>query len=526
MRLQPLSRKNNQQCQEAGARPRFGPASLQGVIKMLLQTKKWCKQFNGIYALKDIDVEIKKGETLGLVGENGAGKSTLIKILTGVYRLDSGELYWEGAPTKILHPAQSRDLGINVIHQDRNLIPSFNGIENVFLGRPYEKRAGIAVDWKKMKQRATAVMEELGIDLDLTLPAALLSPPQKTMLEIVRAMMTPSKLLILDEPTASLTDQEAEMLFATIGELKKKGTAILYVTHRMDEIFRLTDRITVLKNGELVNTVDTQAVDKDQVISMMTDNWTSEKTETAHQFGPAKLTVAQVSSKDGLVKDANFTVHAGEILGIFGLGGSGRTELLECIYGNRPLASGTIAIDGELVRKPTPARALKRGMVLISEDRRGKALVPSLNVKENILLSTIDDHSLFGVVQEKRELEDATMQIRKLNIKTTGPKQQVLQLSGGNQQKVVFAKALMSNPGILLCDEPTQAVDVKTRQEIHRLLRRRADEGNAVVFVSSDLKEVLEVADNILVVANGRTKEQFTNSGLTAEQVIAVCYAH
>lgn len=492
---------------------------------MLLQTKKLCKQFSGVYALHDIDFEIKEGETLGLVGENGAGKSTLIKILTGVYSLDSGEIYWEGSRIGIHNPCQSRDLGINVIHQDRNLIPSFNGIENVFLGLPYEKKGGIGVGWGKMKQRVTDVMEELGISIDLSIPASLLSPPQKTMIEIVRAMMTQCKLLILDEPTAALTDRETEMLFETIAELKKKGTSILYVTHRMDEIFRLTDRVTVFKNGQLVNTVQTEDVNKEQIISMMTDNWISEKAKMNRAFGDSRLEVEHISSKDGIVKDASFNAHAGEILGIFGLGGSGRTELLECVYGYRPVSAGTVTIDQTTIDKSSPSKSLNRGMALICEDRRGKALVCSLNVKQNIVLSTIDNYAHFGVIDEKKEVSDAKEQINQLNIKTEGPKQSVLQLSGGNQQKVVFAKALMSNPKILLCDEPTQAVDVKTRQEIHKLLRQKADEGNAVVFVSSDLKEVLEVADNVLVMANGKTKDFFINDGLTAEQVLACCYA-
>lgn len=492
---------------------------------MLLQTNKLCKQFGGIYALQDIDFEIKEGETLGLVGENGAGKSTLIKILTGVYQLDSGEIYWEDTRTEIHNPCQSRSLGINVIHQDRNLIPSFNGIENAFLGLPYEKKSGIGVDWGKMKQRVTKVMEELGISIDLSLPASSLTPPQKTLIEIVRAMMTQCKLLILDEPTAALTDRESEMLFETIAELKKRGTSILYVTHRMDEIFRLTDRITVFKNGQLVNTMKTEEVNKEQIISMMTDNWTSEKVKTNREFGDSRLKVEHISSKDGIVKDASFNAHAGEILGIFGLGGSGRTELLECVYGHRPVSAGKITIDQKIADKLSPAKSLREGMVLICEDRRGKALVSSLNVKQNIVLSTIDHYSHFGVVDEKKEMRDAKEQINQLNIKTEGPKQPVLQLSGGNQQKVVFAKALISNPKVFLCDEPTQAVDVKTRQEIHKLLCQKAGEGNAVVFVSSDLKEVLEVADNVLIMANGKTKDFFINDGLTAEQVLACCYA-
>lgn len=492
---------------------------------MLLQTRKLNKQFGGVYALKDIDFEIREGEVLGLVGENGAGKSTLIKILTGVYHLDEGETFWEGKAVSIHNPIQSRNLGINVIHQDRNLIPAFNGIENIYLGLDYEKRAGIAVDWKRMKDRVHGVMEELGVSVDLDKPASALTPPQRTMLEIIRAMMTQCKLLILDEPTASLTDKEAELLFDTIGKLKAKGTAILYVTHRLDEIFRLTDRISVFKNGQMVNTIETASVDKDGLISMMTDNWISEKLQSSRAFGAEVLTVTNLSSKDGIVKNASLTAHAGEVLGVFGLGGSGRTELLECIYGYRAMDSGHIALEGKVMKNHSPAESIKEGMALICEDRRGKALVGSLTVKQNIVLSTIDSYSRFGIVDENRELSDTKEKINILGIKTKGPEQPVLQLSGGNQQKVVFAKALMSHPKVLLCDEPTQAVDVKTRQEIHKLLRKKAEEGNAVVFVSSDLKEVLEATDRILIMAKGKTGELFVNDGLTAEQVLAACYA-
>lgn len=492
---------------------------------MLLQTKQLCKQFGGMYALKDIDFEISEGETLGLVGENGAGKSTLIKILTGVYHLDSGEIYWNGQPVRIENPRQCRDIGINVIHQDRNLIPAFSGVENVYLGLDYEKKAGVAVDWAKMRRRVEAVMLELGVELDLSLPASALTPPQRTMLEIIRAMMTQCKLLILDEPTASLTDKEAEVLFETIAKLKAKGTSILYVTHRLDEITRLTDRVTVFKNGQCVGLVKTSETDKDSIISMMTDNWVSEKVSTAKSFGETLLSVEHIASRDWVVKDASLTVRAGEILGVFGLGGSGRTELLECIYGYRAASGGAVTLCGNRFERPSPASAIKNGMVLICEDRRGKALVSSLSVKQNTVLSTIDSYARMGVIDEKRELNDTREKISALSIKTEGPNQAVFQLSGGNQQKVVFAKALMSNPRVLLCDEPTQAVDVMTRLEIHKLLRRMADAGNAVVFVSSDLKEVLEATDNVQIMANGRTKELFMNDGLTAEQVLACCYA-
>lgn len=490
---------------------------------MLLKTEHISKQFNGVYALKDINFEILPGEIHGLVGENGAGKSTLIKILTGVYKLDEGKILWDGREVVIDNPVQSRNVGINVIHQDRILIPAFSGVENAYLGMEYETSGG-KIDWKTMEKKVRDTADSLGIDIDLTKTAAELSPPQKTCLEIVRAMMVECRLLILDEPTASLTDKESEMLFRTIDKLKQKGTAVLYVTHRMDEIFRLTDRITIFKNGTMVETVNTADVTKDELVGKMTDQWKSEGIQRNQDFGDVMLSVKGAASRDGIVKDGTFQVRRGEILGIFGLGGSGRTELLECVYGYRSMAAGEVVLDGRPLKKLSPSESIKNGVVLICEDRRGKAMIGSLSIKDNILLSCIDSYSKGGMLNEKKEAGDAAEKVKALEIKIAGIDQRAIELSGGNQQKVVFAKALMTEPKVFLCDEPTQAVDVKTRSEIHKLLRQKADEGNAVVYVSSDLKEILEVADNIQIMVRGRTAQLIKNENVTSNEVLAYCY--
>lgn len=490
---------------------------------MLLRTANVSKQFNGVYALKDIDLEIEKGEIHGLVGENGAGKSTLIKILTGVYSLDEGEIYWNDRKVTITSPVESREIGINVIHQDHVLIPAFNSVENVYLGTEYPKKNG-RIDWDSMQKNVRTKAEELGIELDFSKAAYELTPPQKTCLEIVRAMMTDCQLLILDEPTASLTDKESEILFGIIETLKKRGTSILYVTHRMDEIFRLTDRITIFKNGTKSGVVETKNTDKDGLIALMTEKWTAEAVARSSKIGPVRLEVQHLSSRDGIVKNVSFQAHEGEILGIFGLGGSGRTELLECIYGYRAVKSGSVQIGGIKRKKWSPGDSIRDGMVLISEDRRGKAMIGRMSVKENITLSCIDHYAKAGVLNQRRECEDARKRVSDLSIKTTGIEQRAIELSGGNQQKVVFAKALMTNPHIFLCDEPTQAVDVKTRNEIHKLLREKADAGSAVVFVSSDLKEILEVADNIQIMSRGCSKELLKNENLTSNEVLSYCY--
>lgn len=490
---------------------------------MLLRTEKLSKSFNGVYALSNINFEVEAGEVHGLVGENGAGKSTLIKMLTGVYSIDEGTVFWEDQPVKIPNPSQSRTLGINVVHQDRTLIPTFDGVENAYLGREYPHK-GMQVDWKTMWETVEKTRDELGIELDLSKMAIELSPPQKTCLEIIRAMMNDCKLLVLDEPTASLTDKESEILFDIIGKLKKKGTSVLYVSHRMDEIFRLTDRITVFKNGSMVSCVKTSEVDKDKLVSMMTDEWKGSDIVHNTNFGKVLLEVQGIRTKDGVMKKGSLKVREKEILGVFGLGGSGRTELLEGIYGYRPITEGTVTIDGEQQNMLSPANSIKKGMVLISEDRRGKALVGNLSIKENVLLSCIDRYAKHGYLDEKKEKQDVSEKAEALKIRMTGLDQRIIELSGGNQQKAVFAKALMTNPKVFLCDEPTQAVDIMTRNEIHKLLREKADAGNAVVYVSSDLKEILEVADTIQLVVQGETRQLLVNENLTTTEVLSYCY--
>jgi len=492
---------------------------------MLLQTKNLSKCFGKMYALSDINFNIGVGEIHGLVGENGAGKSTLIKVLTGVYALDEGEIIWCSEKVNVNNPKHSREIGINVIHQDRHLVPAFTGIENAYLGIEYEKKFGYAVDYKKMRRKVESIIEELGIKVPLDLPASALTPPQQTLLEIVRAMMTECKLLILDEPTASLTDKEASMLFRLIMKLKAKGTSILYVTHRMDEIFKLTDKVTVFRNGKMIKTVNTKDIDKDKLITLMSGDFASFEKTVEHSFGKEVLSVENIKSADDKVKNCSLTVRSGEILGVFGLGGSGRTEFLECIYGSRK-STGDVKLFSKAYVKRNPHESISKGIALISEDRRGKALVTSLTVKENTVLTTIDSYAKYGIVNSKQEIRDTQSMIDNLSIKTEGINQRVGELSGGNQQKVVFAKTLMSDPQVILCDEPTQAVDVKTRAEIHKLLKQKALEGKAIVFVSSDLKEVMDISDNILIMANGETRELFRNSSLTAEEILACCYVN
>ena len=539
---------------------------------MLLDVKSVDKKFNGVYALKGLDFSLGEGEVHGLIGENGAGKSTFIKILGGVYKRDVGNILWNGKDLpEVIRPEESRKLGINIIFQDNVLIPAFTGMENICLGRPYPVKGGL-IQWKEMEREAAAKAAELGIHLDLKRPVSMMTPAQKKCVEIVRAMMSDCKLLILDEPTASLSDKETNLLFSIVRNLKAKGTSVLYVTHRLEEIMELTDRVTVLRNGTLVSTVDTAGTSRKELVRLMSGNEAAsgvedaetgkdaesklqggaadrisgkggvkqtvsseaEKTDiqgtelvgtgTEKKIGRTVLEVYGIRSRDGIVRGVDLEVKTGLITGMFGLCGSGRTEFLECIYGTRKLAGGEVAIDGKTTTRPTPSESIRQGMAFICEDRRGKAMIPAFSVEENMMLSSIDRYTKSGWFQKRAADKKAMDMIEALKIKCVGVSQSAKELSGGNQQKVVFAKALLTEPSIWLCDEPTQAVDVATRQEIHRLLKEEAKKGKAVLYVSSDLTELLEVADEVAVMAYGKVRKTFENKDLKPTDVLACCY--
>ena len=539
---------------------------------MLLDVKSVDKKFNGVYALKGLDFSLGEGEIHGLIGENGAGKSTFIKILGGVYKRDVGNILWNGKDLpEVIRPEESRKLGINIIFQDNVLIPAFTGMENICLGRPYPVKGGL-IQWKEMEREAAAKAAELGIHLDLKRPVSMMSPAQKKCVEIVRVMMSDCKLLILDELTASLSDKETNLLFSIVRNLKAKGTSVLYVTHRLEEIMELADRVTVLRNGTRVSTMDTAGTSRKELVRLMSGNEAAsgvedaetgkdaesklqggaadrvsgksgvkqpvsseaEKTDTQGaellgtgadgKIGKTALEVRGIRSGDGIVRGVDLEVKTGLITGMFGLCGSGRTEFLECIYGTRKLAGGEVAIDGKTTTRPTPSESIRQGMAFICEDRRGKAMIPAFSVEENMMLSSIDRYTKSGWFQKRAADKKAMDMIEALKIKCVGVSQPAKELSGGNQQKVVFAKALLTEPSIWLCDEPTQAVDVATRQEIHRLLKEEAKKGKAVLYVSSDLTELLEVADEVAVMAYGKVRKTFENKDLKPTDVLACCY--
>jgi len=496
----------------------------------MLEIEGLTKRFGPITVLDGVSLGVEEGEVHALVGENGAGKSTLVRIVTGVYQASAGTMALDGQPLAPRAPLEARRAGINAIHQDRQLAPDMSGLENLFMGLPYARRGGLFVDWAAMRARARRVLNELDIEVPLSRPARDMSPAEQTMLEIARACLVANRLLILDEPTASLTDHEARRLFAVMARLKKTGTSFLYVSHRLEDVLRISDRVTVLRNGRVAGAMATREVSKERLIALITGRTAA---PTAQQSGaprvdardaPPLLDVRHLATRDGRVVDASLTVRAGDVVGLFGLAGAGRTELVEALYGLRPRRSGEVLLRGARLDQLSPRRGMGARMAMLSEDRGAHGLVARHSVRDNMTLQTIGAYTRFGFVRRRLERRVVRAQIERFAIKTQGEGQLVDTLSGGNQQKVLLARMLLMEPDILLCDEPTRAVDVGTRQLIHRLLIDRARAGCAVLFVSSDLTEVLEVADRVVIMGAGRTVATASRGEIDAAEVLRLCY--
>ena len=515
----------------------------------MLSVEGLTKRFGETVALDRVDLALNPGEVLALVGENGAGKSTLVKLLGGIYLPDAGRIRLDGRPLSLNSPRQARAAGITVIHQDRQVVSRLSVAENLFLGLPQPRRAGLFVDWAALRRRAERVLADLGIALP---PAALardLSPADQALLEIARAWQARARLLILDEPTASLGDREVRILFALIRRLQGTqgvpGTAFLYVSHRLEEVLEIAGTIAVLRNGRLVERLHAAEASRARLIQAITGSGggTDARRVPAHRYAPAGtgvlagtkvlaadtprqplLEVRDLATRDGTVRSASLALYPGEVLGLFGLAGAGRTELLEALFGLRPLAHGTIIIDGRETGAPVPHRQLRAGVALLGEDRRRHGLIPRHSLRANMILQTLKAHSRLGLMRAAVEARTVREQGTALEIRGSSA-QRVETLSGGNQQKVLFARLLLADPRILLCDEPTHAVDIGTRRRIHALLLERSSKGCGVLFVSSDLPELLSVSDRLLVMTAGRTVGTLANDELDAETVMQLSYA-
>ena len=477
----------------------------------ILSIKDVSKTFPGVKALDHVSFEIRRGTIHGICGENGAGKSTLMKIISGVYKRDSGEIVFNGtAFRKEITPKESQDLGISIIYQEFNLVNTLSIAENIYLGRLCGDNRRL-VDWKEVNRRAVEMLDSIGYHMDVRTPVRELSVAQKQMIEIAKALSQNAKLIIMDEPSAALTNKDLKTFFDVIRGLKAKGITIIYISHKLEELFELCDEVTVFRDGAVIDTCPISELTKESIIAKMVGrSMDVEFPSRTSQIGEEILRVENLSVKDK-VKDVSFSLHRGEILGIMGLVGAGRTELVRAIFGADKRDSGKIFINGKEVSIASPKDAIENKMILLTEDRRDQGLFLQYSISSNIVAAAIEKTAKGIFVVNGREEEAADRYVDELGIKTPGIGQKALNLSGGNQQKVVVAKSLYAEPDILIMDEPTRGIDVGAKYEIYLIMNRLVAEGKSIIFISSETPEVLGMSDRIIVLFEGKKTAEFSS---------------
>lgn len=493
-------------------------------MEYVLEMKNICKSFPGVKVLENVNLQIKPGEVHALMGENGAGKSTLMKILMGIYKADQGTIVLQGQETVMHGPKDAMGKGISMIHQELNTLLDMEVAENVFVGREILKKGFSKmkiVDLDKMREETARYFREMSIDIDPKAKMRTLSVAEMQLVEIVKAISLNSKIIVMDEPTSAITEKEAQVLFAQIDRLKKQGVAIIYISHKMDEIFRISDTITVLRDGEWIGTKPAAELDDNSLIKMMvgrelTDIYPKEPAP----IGDVILEVKDLS-RGKKVKNVSLTLRRGEVLGIAGLVGAGRSELVETIFGLYPKTGGEIFLNGKKADIKNPKEAIKNKIALITEDRKLTGLNLIASVKENISIVSLSKMSKKGVIDKKRENEVAEKYIKELKIKTPNGNAIVGNLSGGNQQKVVLAKWLLDEPEIIIFDEPTRGIDIGAKRDIYLLINELAKEGKAVIVISSEMAEVMGISDRIVVMCEGELKGEVQRDEFSQELIMS-----
>nr|WSX73403.1 sugar ABC transporter ATP-binding protein [Streptomyces sp. NBC_00899]WSX80531.1 sugar ABC transporter ATP-binding protein [Streptomyces sp. NBC_00899] len=486
------------------------------------------KRFPGVVALDDVSFTLRAGEIHALVGENGAGKSTLIKILTGVHRPDEGELRLSGEPVAFHRPHEAQQAGISTIYQEVNLVPLMSVARNIFLGREPRTRLGL-VDFRRMHRETAELLGGFGITTDPRRPLHTLGIGTQQMVALARAVSVRARVVVMDEPTSSLEPREVETLFRVIGDLHARGISLVYVSHRMDELYRICDRVTVLRDGRLVHTGDLADTDRVRLVSMMLGRELARVRKEAaegHDDGrtPAAEPVLTATglSRRHLLDDIGLDLRPGEVLGLGGLLGSGRTETAKALAGALPLDGGEITVGGRRLRRISSAAAIRAGISLLPEDRKAEGIVPGLSVRENIVLAALPRLSRFGFISRRKQDRVVDIFMKRLRIKAAGPEQKVGELSGGNQQKVLLARWLCLEPRVLLLDEPTRGIDVGAKAEVQTLIDELAAEGLAVLLISSELEELVEGADRIVVLRAGSVAGELTGDDVTEGGLLTV----
>lgn len=490
----------------------------------LLDMKQIIKSFNGVEVLHGIDFSLRAGTVHALMGENGAGKSTLMKVLAGVHKCDDGEIWLKGKKTEIQSPRHAQELGIAMIHQELSPVPEMTVAENIFLGR--EPRKGLFVDYKKMYTDTEKLLGEMKVRVSPRAKIGRLKVADQQLIEISKAISLNADIIVMDEPTSAITDQEVEILFKTIADLKKKGTGIIYISHKMDEIFQIADDITVLRDGTYVNSWEAKDIDNNTLIKNMVGRELNEIFPKIKV--PAKDVVMEVRhfTKENQFEDISFLVREGEILGIAGLIGAGRTELMNAIFGLEKPDSGEVFFEGRKVEIRRPSDAIRHGIAYVTEDRKNEGLVLEMGVGQNITIASMKTLSSGMFIKRQEEKKTIDDQIRALRIKVHSPRQLVGKLSGGNQQKVVLAKWMMKNPKLLILDEPTRGIDIGAKSEIYKLMGEFVEKGNSIIMISSEMPEAMGMSDRILVLSNGRLSGELSREEFAQEDIMKMAVSY
>jgi len=487
--------------------------------KPILRMKGISKAFPGVQALDNVELELYEGEILAVVGENGAGKSTLMKILNGVYKKDSGHIYFDSKEIDIINPAMAHDLGISSIYQEFNLIPTGNIAENIFIGRLPKNKMGL-VNFKALYSKTKEIIDLFGLHLSPQDLISSLSVAEQQVVEILKALAYESKIIIMDEPTSALSFHETKRLFELIKTLRDKGVSIIYISHRLEEIFEIADRVMVLRDGKNAGGMGIKEAKIEEIIRMMVGREIKDIFPSkGKKVGPIVMSVRNLTTL-GRFYDISFEIHSGEILGLAGLVGAGRSELAEAIFGVATPESGEIIFLGKKVSIQNPKEAIKLGIGMVPEDRHRAGLIISMVIRENISLITLDDMCKFSVVMKSLETEKTSKAFNQLDIRAPSIETPVISISGGNQQKVILARWLQISPKVLILDEPTRGIDVGAKSEIFNLIRKLADEGVAVLMINSELPEILGLSDRILVISGGRITGEFKGDKTTPEEIM------
>lgn len=488
---------------------------------VLLQMTDICKEFPGVKALDHVSLAVKPGTVHALMGENGAGKSTLMKCLFGIYEKDSGKIELEGKEVHFKNSKEALENGVAMVHQELNQALKRNVMDNLWLGR-YPKVGGVMVNEKKIYQDTKKIFDELKIDVDPRRIMSTMPVSQRQMVEIAKAVSANSKIIVFDEPTSSLTEQEVEHLFDIINMLKKRGCGIVYISHKMAEIKRISDEITIMRDGTWIATEDAEKLTMEDIIRLMVGReLTNQFPPKTNKLGKIALEVEHLSGMYSLLNDVSFQARKGEILGLAGLDGSGRTETLETLFGIATRKSGTIKLDGKVVANKNSGDSIKNGFALLTEERRSTGIFNILNIRENTVIASLKRHKKFGFYLSEKSMEKDTQEyINTLRTKTPSQETKIRALSGGNQQKVILGRWLLTDPEVLLLDEPTRGIDVGAKYEIYQLIIDLANKGKVVIVVSSEMPELLGICDRILVMSGGRLAGEVSAEEATQEQIM------